>query len=451
MNSRMVTRFRNGFSRFAVSLAALFAIAVFSSSSLAAETGFIRVNQLGYEAGSRSRAYLMAAHPHSGGVFHVQDSHGANIYTAPVGASLGSWGNFTVYALDFSVNECDTYSIEVEGPFSGVSPTFKIAHPEDLYARALKNALSFYQNERDGENFIKSPLRTAPAHLNDEHASVYSSPQFDPDDNILGTLVPTGKSIDASGGWWDAGDYLKFVQTHSYVVALMLIGVRDFPNQMGSGAPASSNFTPEAKFGLRWLQKMWDDDTQTLYYQVGIGTDFLDDPDTLSDHDLWRLPQTDDTAGGSDPTLRYIRNRPVFLAGRAGSKISPNLAGRLAADFAECFQIFRDSDKNFANQCLLSAEHIFSLADTSPTGDLLTTAPFDFYGENIGTTWSLAPRNSTSLWPAPAELSPQISRTQRPGSISAPPRTGPINIFPARAMPATRSISMTSAALPTSS
>jgi hypothetical protein len=31
---------------------------------------------------------------------------------------------------------------------------------------------------------------------------------------------------------------------------------------------------------------------------------------------------------------------------------------------------------------LLAAEHIFDLADTSPSGNLLTTAPFDFYPEN---------------------------------------------------------------------
>jgi hypothetical protein len=31
---------------------------------------------------------------------------------------------------------------------------------------------------------------------------------------------------------------------------------------------------------------MWDDDKETLYYQVGIGTDFVNNPNLLSDHDL---------------------------------------------------------------------------------------------------------------------------------------------------------------------
>ena len=159
----------------------------------------------------------------------------------------------------------------------------------------------------------------------------------------------------------------------------MLAGVRDFPHQMGSGA-ATSNFTNEALFGVQWLQHMWDDSSKTLYYQVGIGTDF-ESYSYLSDHDIWRLPQRDDNYGGTDSTYQYIRNRPVFVADTAGSKISPNLAGRLAADFAEYFQIFAATNPALANQCLLSAEHIFDLADTAPSGNLLTTAPFDFYPE----------------------------------------------------------------------
>ena len=83
--------------------------------------------------------------------------------------------------------------------------------------------------------------------------------------------------------------------------------------------------------------RMWNDSTRTLYYQVGIGAG---NANTVSDHDIWRLPQEDDTYGGENPLFRFIRHRPVFRAGPPGSPVSPNLAGRDAAAFALCFQVF---------------------------------------------------------------------------------------------------------------
>jgi endoglucanase len=56
------------------------------------------------------------------------------------------------------------------------------------------------------------------------------------------------------------------------------------------------------------------------------------------------------------------------------------LAGRVAADFALCYRLFKTSDPTYANQCLLSAEHVFDLADTAPTS-LLTVSPNSFYPE----------------------------------------------------------------------
>jgi endoglucanase len=371
---------RGRLARVCVAIASVSVLIFFGASLGGAENAFVRVNQLGYEAGSGGRAYLMATGSESGAIFHVVNAHGESVFSSVIGAKLGAWGKFTVYALDFKVGDAGAFTIEVNGPMPATSPGFRIGTSAQLYSQGLANALNFYQNERDGQHFIQTPLRSAAAHLNDQHASVFSSPQFDANDTILGDLQPAGAAIDASGGWWDAGDYLKFVETHSYTVALMLIGVRDFPKQMGA-ASGASDFTNEAKFGLQWLQKMWDDDQEALYYQVGIGTDFVNNPNLLSDHDLWRLPQVDDTLGGTDPTLRYVRHRPVFVAGPAGSKISPNLAGRLAADFAECSQIFRKTQREFADDCLVAAEHVFTLADTSPSGDLVTVAPFDFYGE----------------------------------------------------------------------
>jgi endoglucanase len=343
-------------------------------------SAFVRVNQVGYATTASKRAYLMASGAEAGATFSVKNASGAIVYTAPIGANLGKWSTSypDVYALDFkSVTTPGTYTIVTSGPIVGSSPGFPIDTAANVYSGALSNALSFYQNERDGANYIPSALRTAPGHLNDASAMTYLTPKMNSSGGFSGDLTPLGVKIDASGGWWDAGDYLKFVETTSYTVAMMQLGVRDFPNQMGTGS-TTANFTAEAKFGLNWLQRMWDDSTKTFYYQVGIGTG---NSKTIGDHDIWRLPQADDNYGGTNSLYRYIRNRPVFRAGPAGSLISPNLAGRLAADFALCFQVFKSSNPTYANQCLLSAEHIFALANTNPSGNLLTVAPYSFYPE----------------------------------------------------------------------
>jgi endoglucanase len=422
--------------------------------ALLAESGYIRVNQAGYEAGSAPfRAYLMTRSTATGATFQVFTSQGAIAQSGHVGAQLGTWGHsktatFTVYPLDFSVPAGDVYTISVSGPLTARSPAFAVDTPQNLYSGLLLNTLFFYQSQRDGRAFIPNALRTAPGHLKDSNAKVYITPPLDGNDFInnvppAAPLVPAGLSnIDAGGGWWDAGDYEKYVQTVSYTAALMQIGVRDFPAQMGAnamlnpptppasisyagnsgtGAPASSDFTGEARFGVDWLMKMWDDKTKTLYYQVDNTQDWNyygeGDPSSsggycggtysspyclITEYDIWTLPQAADhfqqpgDPQACDPlTTYYICYRPVYLAAPAGSPISPNLAGRLAADFALCYQLQRKSHPAMANQCLQNAEDIFALADTSYsdpapaeyggtcTKCLLTIAPFDGYPENV--------------------------------------------------------------------
>lgn len=362
-----------------------------------AQSAFVRVNQVGYTSGGSKRAYLMASGTESGATFSVKNSSGSTVFgPAAIGSSLGSWSTTypDIYALDFdTLTTAGTYTISVSGPIAASSPSFKVDSATNVYTGALDNSLYFYQNERDGQNFVATPLRTAAGHLNDQSAKVYATPNMNSSGRFSGDLTPatfngSPVTIDAMGGWWDAGDYLKFVQTHSYLMAEMLIGVRDFPNQMGAAGVAQNglHFTDEAKFGLDWLLNMWDDTNKIFYYQVGIGNG---NGKTISDHDIWRLPQVDDTYNGCSSLYRYICHRPVFVnpaavnsSGQitAGALISPNLAGRLAADFALCYHQYQTSDPAYANQCLSSAEHIFDLANTAPSS-LLSVAPNSFYPE----------------------------------------------------------------------
>jgi endoglucanase len=425
-----------------------------SAPNAPAQSAYVRVSQVGYETGEGPfRAYLMSTEAESGATFQVVSTKGTVAYSAKIGSLVGTWSHsktetYNVYALDFTAPGSEFYTISVIGHASATSPSFAVDCPDQLYSGLLLNTLFFYETERDGGNFIRNALRTEPGHLKDENAKIYLTPPLDVNDFIDNAppappLAPAGfPNIDASGGWWDAGDYEKYVETTSYTAALMQIGIRDFPDQMGAnapvnpptppgaisfsgnsgaGAPSSSDFTNEANFGVNWLLKMWDDQTKTLYYQVdntqdwdyyGEGNPTSAQADCggtyatpyclITEYDIWTLPQAADNyeqPGDPEPcdpfTTFYICSRPVYLAASPGSPISPNLAGRLAADFALCYQLDRVSNPARANRCLKNAEDIFALADASfpdpaPTVDsgtcpncLLTIAPFDGYPENV--------------------------------------------------------------------
>src|SRR4029077_11148741 len=123
---------------------------------------------------------------------------------------------------------------------------------------------------------------------------------------LSGSLTAVGTTIDASGGWFDAGDYVKLIETTSYVEGMMLFAVREFPNLLGSGV----DFRSESRFGLDWLLKMWDQTNRTLYYFVGLGDG---NNKITADHDIWRLPEADDamTVAPGDMAY-YVKYRPVF-------------------------------------------------------------------------------------------------------------------------------------------
>jgi endoglucanase len=187
------------------------AVLVISSGlPVAAQTAFVRVNQVGYVGGASKRAYLMSSGAESGATFSVRNSSGASVLTAPIGANLGSWSRSysNVYALDFSnVTASGTYTITVSGPIAASSPSFRIDTAANVYATPLAHSLSYYQNERDGPDFITSPLRTAAAHVNDQSAKVYFTPNYNAGSGrFTGDLTPTGATNDASGGWWDAAE-----------------------------------------------------------------------------------------------------------------------------------------------------------------------------------------------------------------------------------------------------
>ena len=257
----------------------------------------------------------------------------------------------------------------------------------------------------------------------------YLTPKVDGDGKFKGDLTPLGMRIDASGGWWDAGDYLKFVQTTGYTVAVLLTGVRDFPAQMGR-APAD----PRAGSASAGSCACGTTARARSTTRSGSARATTRSWATTTSGGC-RRPTT--PTAGSDPTYRYIRHRPVFRAGPPGSPVSPNLAGRDAAAFALCYQVFHPSDPAFAARCLAAGRHIFDLADTHPKGHLVTVVPFDFYPES---EW----RDDLELGATELALGHAAPRGRRRSCPTcAWPRTGRTPTSTGRTTPPTRSTSTT--------
>ncbi len=319
--------------------------------------------------------------------FTITDANGKVVYRGVSRDDVGGWnaGYQAVYLLTFSgLHRCGSYQVRVG---TTASPTFKIGRGTALYAPLVDNAVRYFTSERDGADVEHNVLSREPANLTDEKANVYAAPRYDDNDNLLGTLKKVGGPVNVSGGWFDAGGgYEKFGYTASYTDALMLIAARDNAGQYAT-------LKPEAEFGLQWITKLWNPTQKVLYLQVGIGNGNASNT-IQGDYNFWFLPQQEDLldvakGGNPGPTAYYVKYRPVFEAAPPGQKVSPDLAGRYAADFALGAQLAHGGG---AKHDLRLARSVYADAKTTNVGQIVTAYPNDYYP---GTEWK-----SDMLWGA---------------------------------------------------
>jgi endoglucanase len=367
----------------------------------------VRVNQVGYPSGGSKVAYVMLARPVRSVSFEVTTPYGV-AYQGTSSDDVGSWNSAyrAVYQLTFSAVETPgVYRVRVTSPAAAVSPSFVIGSGPQLYGQLVDNAVQYFTSERDGPDTEASVLGRQPANLTDEQAYVYADPKYDSNDNLLGTFTKIGGPVDVSGGWFDAGGgYEKFAYTASYTDALLLIAARDDPG-------AYPALLPEAEFGLQWITKLWNPVLKVLYAQVGIGNGNASNT-IQGDYNFWFPPQAEDQmnvsrGGNPGPTAYYVKYRPVFEAAPPGKPVSPDLAGRFAADFALGAQLDAGTDPAQAANLLSLARGVYAMAKTTDVGQIVTTFPYDYYP---GTEWK-----SDMLWGA-AEIALADEATGAPAA-----------------------------------
>jgi endoglucanase len=357
----------------------------------------VRINQVGYPADGPKVAYAMLAKPVSKVSFEITTPYGV-AYRGTSADDVGSWNSayHAVYRLGFSaLNVAGIYQVKVTAPTTAVSPAFVVGAGAQLYGQLVDNAVRYFTSERDGPDVVSSVLDRQPANLTDEKAYVYADPAYDSNDNLLGKLKKIGGPVNVAGGWFDAGGgYEKFAYTASYADALMLIAARGLSDQQGPGSYPT--LLREAEFGLQWITKLWNPVRKVLYAQVGIGNGNASNT-IQGDYNFWFLPQDEDRlnvspGGNPGPTAYFVKYRPVFEAAPPGKPVSPDLAGRFAADFALGAQLAAGSDPAQAQHLLGLARGVYAMAKTTDVGRIVTTFPYDYYP---GTEWK-----SDMLWGA---------------------------------------------------
>lgn len=332
----------------------------------------IRVDQVGYPLTGPRRAIVLGRASVTGLPYTVTDARGTVVLRGTTGPPLPAWSpRLRSAAADLAgVTAPGRYTVHLG---AAGSPPFTIAAAAVLDRPLVAATLSALGVQRDGADVSPGALGRAPSHLDDAHARLYAAPRYR-GGILAGPLRPTGGTVDAAGGWMDAGDTLKYAETASFTELTLLRALRD--DRAGLGA-AEGGVRAEARFGLDWLLRLWDPARRRLVYQIGLGDG--NDTTILGAHDVWRRPEHDGTLrAGRHGRERYIRYRPAFAT---TGPVSPNLAGRLAAAYATAAVVLRPTDPAVATRALTAARSIYAAARTTRVGTLVTAVPHDYYPE----------------------------------------------------------------------
>ena len=294
-----------------ISVVLALAAGLLAFMALPARAAEVRADQVGYLPTEPKIAMVRSATNLEGTRFDlVARRDGSIMLSGTLPPSDGGWSGAAFHhRVDFSaLNVPGVYRVQLAG--GEQSYAFTIA--DDAFSRLPSLILLHLKQQRCGAD---GPLLHGPCHRDD--GQIQDGPR-------------AGTHRDMSGGWHDAGDYLKFAGTSSYTTYFLLRASEQHPE---AWRDADRNGVPdvldEARHGLDWLEKIWDPTARVLYTQVG----------DIADHDEgWRLPQND-----------RLMNRPAWSCA-AGS--GANIAGRLAASMALAATIWAQPGTSFFDPAL---------------------------------------------------------------------------------------------------
>uniref|UniRef100_A0A2C9KE36 Endoglucanase n=1 Tax=Biomphalaria glabrata TaxID=6526 RepID=A0A2C9KE36_BIOGL len=193
------------------------------------------------------------------------------------------------------------------------------------YAKALGNSILFYDAQRSGRLPSNNPIRWR-------------------GDSAVNDCVP--------GGWYDAGDHVKFGLPMASSTTLLLWSLYRFKDGYAKAGQLDMMYDM-IKWPLDYFLKAWKPQSRELVVQVGDGN---------ADHSFWGRPED----------MNMARPCQTVSSSNKGSDI----AGETAAALAVGSIVFKEKgDTSYSTQLLTAAESLFAFAKSN-RGIFRGSAPF---------------------------------------------------------------------------
>ncbi len=296
----------------------------------------IQLNQVGFYPNGPKMAVVEGTE--AGKFFITSANLQDTVFMGELGKERQSrFSDKTTRLADFSaVHDTATFVIMVPGV--GASNTFQI-QPQPMLGVAKASIKAFYF-QRMSMPITKAyggKWARAAGHL-DNQVLVHPSAASD--------KRPAGSTLSAPGGWYDAGDYNKYIVNSGITTGTLLSLYEDFPSffdTLNLNIPESENQIPdlldEILYNLRWMLTMQDPNDGGVYHKL-----------TSARFDGMIMP--------AEATIpRYVVQK--------GTAATLDLAA-VAAQASRIFRKFERQLPGLADSCLQAATHAWDWAKQHP-------------------------------------------------------------------------------------
>lgn len=330
-----------------------------ATDTAAAAVSAIRVNQLAYFPAGPKHATVVRQEPESASWELVSASGDTVASGKTKAAGLNLSSELQVHTIDFSRfrESGDGFRLVVE---TDTSPAFAIS--DNAYESLRADALSYFYKVRSGieikEEFAGKEYGRPAGHLgqspNQGDTSV-GCVDTRTARKVYGEAWSCGYKLDVAGGWYDAGDFGKYV-VNGGIAAAQLLGVyeRAFNQTRGRSPALADGFAsiPEAGNGVPDLldEARWELDF-LMSMQVPEGETHAGMAHHKVHGNRW----------AKSPDFPH-RDRELRVLHRPSTAATLNLA----AAAAQGARLFADFDKAYSEQLLSTAVRAYRAAEANP-------------------------------------------------------------------------------------